>query len=65
MPEPGGVGPDAAVPSTRRQQAEQFVAVVVGVFDDPVGLLPTPLGIEVLHGWQLCPGDLSSFHHSL
>ncbi len=52
VPEPGGAGPDAAVPSTRRLQAEQFVAGVVGVFNDPVGLLPTPMGLEVLHGWQ-------------
>ncbi len=29
--EPGGVGPDAVVPSAVRQQAEQFLA---GVFDD-------------------------------
>lgn len=28
IPEPGGVGPDAAVPSARGQQAEQFVAAV-------------------------------------
>ena len=29
-----------------------------------VGLLPTPLGVEVLHGWQLRPGDvLSRLHH--
>ncbi len=55
---------DAAVPSAGRQQAEQFVAGVIGVFNDPVGLLPTLLGVEVLHGWQLCPGDvLCSFHH--
>ncbi len=28
------------------------------------GLLPTLLGVEVLHGWHLHPGDvLSSFHH--
>ncbi len=60
------MGPDAAVPSARQQQAEQFVAGVVVVFDDPVGLLPTPLGVEVLHGWQLRPGVvLSSFHHPL
>ncbi len=33
------------------------------VFNDPVGLLPAPLGVEVLHKWQLCPGDvLSDFH---
>ncbi len=64
--EPGGAGLDAAVPSAGWQQAEQFVAGVVGVFNDPVGLLPTPLGVEVLHGWQHCPGDvLSSFHHPL
>ncbi len=55
-PEPGGAGPDAAVPSAGR------LAGVVVVFDDPVGLL----GVEVLHGWQHCPGEvLSSFHHPL
>ncbi len=39
VPEPGGVGPDEAVPepggagpSVGRQQAEQFVAGVVGIF---------------------------------
>ncbi|KAI3363083.1 hypothetical protein L3Q82_011536 [Scortum barcoo] len=53
-------------PSARRQQAEQFVAGVTGVLNDFGGLLPTPLGVEVLHGWQLRPGDvLSSFHHPL
>ncbi len=66
VPEPSDAGPDAAVLSAGRQQAEQFVAGVVGVFNDPVGLLPTPLGVEVLHGWQHCPGDvLSSFLHPL
>lgn len=35
------------------------------LFKDP-GLLPTPLGVEVRHGWQLCPSDvLCSFNHSL
>ena len=47
--------PDAAV-----------TPVVMGVFDNPVGFLPEPLGVEVLHGWQLSPGDvLCSFHHPL
>ncbi len=46
------MGPDAAVPSAGRQQAKQFVAGVVGVFNDPAGLLPTPLGVEVLRGWR-------------
>ena len=64
--EPGGAGPDAAVLSARWQQAEQFVVWVVGVFNDPVGLLPSPLGVEVLHGWQLRPGDvLSRLHYPL
>ncbi len=59
--EPGGVRPSAGW-----QQADQFVAGVVVVFNDPVGLLPTPLSVEVLHGWQLHPGDvLSSSHHPL
>ena len=49
--EPGGAGPDAAVPSAGWQQAKQFMAEVIGVFNDPVGLLPTPLGVEVIHGW--------------
>lgn len=40
-------------------QMLHFVVGVFGVFHDPVGLLP-----EVLHRWQLCPGDvLSSSHH--
>ena len=33
------------------------MARVIGVFNDPVGLLPTQLGVEVHHGWQLRPGD--------
>ncbi|KAI3371801.1 hypothetical protein L3Q82_024357 [Scortum barcoo] len=37
----------------QRQQAEQFVAGVTGVLNDFGGLPPTPLGVEVLHGWQL------------
>lgn len=36
----------------------QFVAVTVGVSDHPVGLLSTLLGVEVLNGWQLHPGDV-------
>ena len=59
-------GPDAAVPSARWQQAEQFMAGVKGVFNDPVGLLPTPLGVEVLRGWQPCPSNvLSRIHRPL
>ncbi len=52
--------------SARQQQAGQFVARLIGVFDDPVDLFPTPLGVGVLHGWQLCPGGvLSIFYHPL
>lgn len=66
VPEPRGAGSDAAVPSARRQQAELFVAGVVGVFNDPVSLLPTPLGVEVLHEWQHRHGDvLCSFPNPL
>lgn len=46
----------------RRQQAKQFEGGVIGVFDDPVGLLPGPLGVEVLDEWELRPGDVLSFH---
>ncbi len=52
VPESSSAGPDAAGPSAGRQQTEQFV---VGVLNDPVGLLPTPLGVEVLHEWQHRP----------
>ncbi len=58
VPEPGGAGPNAVVPSAGQQQAEQFVAGVTGVFNDPVDLIPTRLGVEVLHGWQLHPGNV-------
>ncbi len=27
-------------------------------FADPIGLLPTPLGVKVLHGWQLHSGGV-------
>lgn len=37
--------PDGAVPSARRQQ--EFVAAVIGFFDDPICLLPAPLGLQV------------------
>ncbi len=63
VPEPGGVGTDAVVLSAGWQKAEQFAATVVGVFNDALmilGLLPTPLSVEVLHGWQLCPGNVLS-----
>lgn len=40
VPEPDGVGPDAAVPSAREQQAEQILARVIGVSKDPIGLRP-------------------------
>lgn len=53
-PEPGGAGPGRRVTG------------VIGVFDNPVGLLPVLLGVEVLHRQQLHPGDvLGSFHHPL
>ena len=66
VPESGGFSPDAGVPPARRQQTEQFVAGVMGVFYNPEGFLPEPLGVKVLHGWQLRPGDvLCSFHHPL
>lgn len=62
VPDPGGAGPDAAVLSA----AEQMVAGVTAVFDDGVGLLPAPLGGELLLGWQLLPVDvLNGFHHPL
>ena len=42
------------------------MAGVVGVFNNPEGFLPEPLGVKVLHGWQLRPGDvLCSFHYPL
>ena len=36
------------------------MAGVIGVFNDPVGLLHTPLDVEVLHGWHLRPGVVLS-----
>lgn len=39
--------------STILYQEESFE-----VFDDPIRFLPAPLGIDVLHGSQLDPGDL-------
>ena len=48
---PRGFSPDAAVPPARQQQTEQFVAGVMGVFDNPEGFLPEALGVKVLHGW--------------
>ena len=39
VPESGGFSPDAAVPPARRQQTEQFVAGVMGVFYNPEGFL--------------------------
>ena len=52
--EPGGAGPDAAVPSAGRQQAEQFMAGVIGVYNDPVGLLPAPAGCRG-PPWMVAP----------
>lgn len=61
---PGGAGPDAAALSTVQTAAGKTVC---GRGDwginDPLGLLPTPLGVEVRHGRRLHPGVLSSFHH--
>lgn len=34
------------------------MAVVFRVSDEPIGLIPAPLDVHVLHGWQLCPGDV-------
>ena len=57
---------NAAVALARWQHTEQFVAGVMGVFYNPEGFLPELLGVKVLHGWQLRPGDvLCSFHHPL
>ncbi len=62
--EPGGAGPGAVVLSAVQQQAERSVAGIVGVFNDLVGLLPTLLDVEILHGWQLRPSHvLCSFQH--
>lgn len=38
VPQPGD-----AIPSARWQQAEQFEAGLIAIFDDHVGLLPAPL----------------------
>ncbi len=57
-PELGGAGLDDAEPPAGWQQAERFVAGLAVFFDDPA-----PLGVEVLHGWQLCLDSLCSFHH--
>ncbi len=52
------------LPDCNRQSS--LWLVWLGFLKNPVGLLPTPLDVEVLHGWQLCPGDvLCSFHHPL
>lgn len=40
-PDTGGAGLNAAVPSVRWQQAEQFVVQLIGVFNELVGCLPT------------------------
>ena len=65
-PESGDARPDAAVASTRREQLKQFVTEVMRVFNNPVSLLPAALSVEVLHRWQLRPGNvMGSFHHPL
>ena len=46
--------------------AAETVAGWMGVFYNPVGLLPAQLSEKVLHGWQLHPGNvMGSFHHPL
>ena len=45
--------PGAAVPSAGRQQAEQFMAGVMGVDNDPVGLLPTQSQSESSSGTDM------------
>ena len=46
VPKPGSAGPDAALASVRRQQVEQFVAEVIWVSDNPVGLLHVLLRVK-------------------
>lgn len=48
------------------EAVKKCVAGVVGVLYDFSSFPRAPLDIEVLHGWQLRPGDaLSSFDDSL
>ena len=60
--EPGGAGPDAAPPSARWQEAEQFVAGVTGVFNNPVdgerGGVFFSLSLPVVHDQLLCFADV-------
>lgn len=52
--------------SANWQQAGKLEVRVIGFYDNSVGLLPTPLGVEVLHRCEPCPGEaMSSFHHLL
>ena len=53
----------APVPIVMRQQREQSMTRVAGVFDNYQGLPLTPPGIEVLDGRKLCPSNVLSRTH--
>lgn len=64
-PEPDVVGLDASSQCSISTIRTVF-GWVIKVFDDPVGLPPAPLVVEVLCEWQPYPDDmLSIFHHPL
>ena len=60
---PVGVRPEAPVLLAMRKQREQFIAWVVGVFNDFPGLSFTLPDIEGLNGKELCPSDVLGCPH--
>lgn len=55
VPEPVGLGLDASEPPARWQLAEQSMAWVTRIRNDPFCSPPAPLVVKILHGWQVRP----------
>lgn len=51
-------GPEVLVLSMRWQQLEQSVTGLLKVCYEQISPLPAALDVELLHGWQLCSGDV-------
>lgn len=65
VPEPAGLGPEAAVALARRQQLKQLKVGVTGGSDDPTAFADTPSRVYILQGGELASTDALGCPHSL
>ena len=66
FPQSAGLGSQVPVSPARREEGEETVVGVRGVFNDVLGLPQAPLVIDGLDTRGRCTDDaLGSFHHPL